>query len=97
MEGTCLMLFLINCVKYYYETTDEILSVYTVQDDLLARIIFGEFACGKLIGEFILAILCHVPLSMLRLKHNTGFYIGNFCIDPPIANINSSPINHLVW
>ena len=24
----------------------------TVQDDLLARVIFGEFVCGKLIGEF---------------------------------------------
>ena len=24
----------------------------TVQDDLLARVIFGELACGKLIGKF---------------------------------------------
>ena len=26
--------------------------ICTVKDDLLARVIFGEFACGKLIGEF---------------------------------------------
>ena len=36
-----------------------------VQDDLLAKVIFGEFACEKLIGEFYIG---HVPLSMLRLK-----------------------------
>ena len=33
---------------------------------------------------------------MLRLKQNGGFYIGDFFIETPIANINSSPINHLV-
>ena len=33
---------------------------------------------------------------MLRLKQNGGFYIGNFFIKTPIANINSPPINHLV-
>ena len=50
----------------------------TVQDDLLAGVIFGGFACGKKLADFILAILCHVPLSMLRLKQNGGFYIGDF-------------------
>ena len=41
----------------------------TVQDDSLARVIFGEFVCRKLIGD-----LCYVPLSMLRLKQNGKFY-----------------------
>ena len=63
----------------------------TVKDDLLAGVILGRFACRKK-----LAILCHVPLSMLRLKENSGFYIGDFFIETPIANINSPPINHLV-
>ena len=38
----------------------------------------------------------YVPLSMLRLKQNGGFYIGDFFIETPIANINSPSINHLV-
>ena len=29
---------------------------YTVQDDLLAGVIFGGFACGKKLADFILAI-----------------------------------------
>uniref|UniRef100_A0A1X7U3G1 Uncharacterized protein n=1 Tax=Amphimedon queenslandica TaxID=400682 RepID=A0A1X7U3G1_AMPQE len=33
---------------------------------------------------------------MLKLKQNGRFYIGDFFIKPPIANINSSLINHLV-
>ena len=49
--------------------------MYTVQDDLLVRVIFGKFVSGKLIHEF---------------------YIGDFCIELPIANINFSPINHLI-
>ena len=59
-----------------------------VQDDLLVGVIFGGFACGKKLADFILAISCHVPLSMLRLKQNGGFYIGDFFIETPIANIN---------
>ena len=63
--------------------------VYTVQDDLLAGVIFSEFACGKKLVDFILEISCpiscHVPLGMLRLKQNGRFYIGNFFIEPPIA------------
>ena len=43
----------------------------TVQDDILVGAIFGGFACGKKLVDFI---LCHVPLSMLRLKQNGGFY-----------------------
>ena len=74
----------------------KIIYIYTVQDDLLAGVIFGRFACGKKLADFILAILCHVPLSMLRLKQNGGFYIGDFFIETPIANINFPPINHLV-
>ena len=65
----------------------------TVQDDLLAGVIFGEFTCEKKLVDFILAILCHVSLSMLRLKQNVRFYIDNFFIEPPIANINFPPIN----
>ena len=66
--------------------------MYTVQDDLLAGVIFGAFSCGKKLVDFILAILCHMPLSMLRLKQNGRFYIGDFFIETPIANINSLPI-----
>ena len=33
---------------------------------------------------------------MLKLKENGRFYIGDFFIEMPIANINSSPINHPV-
>ena len=68
----------VSCVK-----------LYTVQDDLLVRVIFGGFACGKKLADFILAILCHVPLSMLRLKQNCGFYSGDFVIEMPIANITT--------
>ena len=57
----------------------------------------GGFAYGKKLADFILVILCHVSLSMLRLKQNGGFYIGDFFIETPIVNINSPPINHLVW
>ena len=64
---------------------------HTVQDDLLAGIIFGGFACGKKLTDFTLVISCHVPLSRLRLKQNGGFYIGNFFIEAPITNINSLP------
>ena len=69
--------------------------MYAVQDDLLVSVIFGKFACGKLIGKFYIG---YVPLSMLRLKQNGKFYIGNFFIhvELPITDINSSPINHLV-
>ena len=70
---------------------------YIVQDDLLAGVIFGGFAYGKKLADFILAILYHVPLSMLRLKQNGRFYIGDFFIETPITNINSLPINHIVW
>ena len=55
-------------------------SPYTVQDDLLAGVRFGGFACGKKLADFILAILRHVPLSMLRLKQNGRFCIGDFFI-----------------
>ena len=80
-----------------YQSISPFKLPFTVQDDLLVGVIFGEFACGKKLAVFILAILCHVPLSMLRLKQNGGFYIGDFFIEMPIANINSPPINHLVW
>ena len=68
----------------------------TIQDDLLVRVIFDKFACEKLIANFILTILCDMPSSMLSLKQNGRFYIGNFFIKLPIANINSLPINHFV-
>ena len=63
----------------------------TVQDDLLARVIFGEFACGKLIGEFYIG---HMPLSVLRLKQKWWILYWQFLYRT--ANINSLPINHLV-
>ena len=84
-----------GCFKPYQKSTKVILA-NTVQDDLLTGVIFGGFASGKKLAGIILAILCHVPLSMLRLKQNGEFYIGNFFIETPIANINSPPINHLV-
>ena len=56
-------------------------AAYTIQNDLLARVIIGKFGCEKLLANFILAILCHVPLSMLRLKQNRIIYIGDFCIE----------------
>ena len=40
------------------------------RDHLLVGVIFGGFAYGKNLVDFILAIFCHVPLSMLRLKQN---------------------------
>ena len=52
--------------SYYGEVRYDFIN--TVQDDLLAGVIFGGFVYGKKLADFILAILCHVPLSMLRLK-----------------------------
>ena len=52
----------------------EKLSRGTVQDDLLARVLFDKFACRKLMVNFILAILCHVPLSML-MQFETKWWI----------------------
>ena len=82
-------------------------GIHTVQEYLLARVIFGEFVCEKQLADFILAIwattsffssyeqwLCgrvHVVIN------NFGdFNIGEFSEKSPIANINSSPINRLV-
>ena len=45
-----------------------------MRDDLLVGVIFGGFACGKKLVDFILAFLCNVPLSMLRLKQNWRFH-----------------------
>ena len=68
--------------KYYYIPRNYTTKKYTVQGDLLVGVIFGKFACGKKLVDFILAISCHVPLSMLRLKKNGGYYIGDFFIEP---------------
>ena len=68
----------------------------TVQDDLLVRVIFDKFVCGKLIGEFYIGDFVPCAIEHAQLKQNGGFYIGDFCIEPPITNINSSPINGMV-
>ena len=39
-------------------------NLYTVQDDLLARVIFGEFACGKLIGNFVPRAIEHAQIEI---------------------------------
>ena len=60
------------------------------------ELIFGKFVCGKLIGEFYIGDFVPRAIEHVQIETNGRFYIGSFCIDPPIANINSSPIKHLV-
>ena len=74
--------------------------VGTVQDDLLARVIYGEFDCEKqlkiLYWRFELPCLSsHLELWLCGHVHIV-INIGKFSEKLPIANINSSPINHLV-
>ena len=49
--------------------------LYTVQDDLLARVIFGEFACGKLI--------CAIENAQIETK------IANFILAISAKNLQS--------
>ena len=39
------------------------LNVNTVQDDLLARVIFDKFVCGKLIGDFVPRAIEHAQIE----------------------------------
>ena len=49
------------------------LKITTVHPEILARVKFGDLLQ---LADFILAIISHVSLSMLRMKQNGGFYIG---------------------
>ena len=40
------------CVQYVYS---KLCELHTVQEYLLARVIFGEFVCKKQLADFILA------------------------------------------
>ena len=71
-------------------------NLTTVQDDLLARVIFGKFVCGKLIGKFYIGDFVSHAIEHAQIETKCRFYIDDFCIESPIANINSSPINHLL-
>ena len=48
-----------------------------VQDDLLARIIVGEFVCGKLIGKFYIGDFVAHAIEHLQIETNGRFYIDN--------------------
>ena len=41
-------------VSHTHSLTHSLIYMYAIQDDLLARVIFGEFVCGKLIGKFFI-------------------------------------------
>ena len=55
---------------------------YTIQDDLLVRVIFGEFVFEKQLVDFILVMHVHIVIN-----------IGEYSDKMTIAN-NSSSINH---
>ena len=46
---------------------------HTVQDDLLVRVIFGKFACGKLIGESYIGDF--VPRAIEHAQIETKWWI----------------------
>ena len=80
-------------------------GLYTIQDDLLARVIFDEFVCEKhwriLYWQFELPRLSSCLEQWLCGRVNVVINIGDFNIGEfseklPITNINSSPINCLV-
>ena len=80
--------------------------MYTVQDNLLARGIFGDLSKILSLATFIFAILimwifkgaiflymCFWwPLIIKGVVKDGRFYIGDFSLKVPIANIKSSPI-----
>ena len=78
----------------------------TVQQYLLARVIFGEFVCEKQLADIILAIWVTTSFfssffilsnGFVGIVINIGYFnIGEFTEKLPIANINFSPINRLV-
>ena len=58
------------------------------QDDLLVGVIFGEFACGKKLADFIFYIGNCVPhaIEHAQIEINDRFYISDFLI------VRQSPI-----
>ena len=73
-----------------------------MQDNLLARVIFGDFVCENEVADFWRFELPCFFLEFLHLelwlygRVHIVINIGDFSEKTPIANINSSPINCLV-
>ena len=70
--------------------------MHAIQDDLLARVIFGKFVCEKQLADFILVILSYhifllelFCLELLLYGHvHIVIIIGEFSEKLPTANIN---------
>ena len=59
MYSTCMCVYFFPAHALLAHADPKIVLVppqYTVQDDLLVRVIFGEFVCEKQLVDFILAI-----------------------------------------
>ena len=92
----------ILCLIRRHKTIGQLVFiVYTVQDDLLVRVILANLFVRSnwriLYWRFELPCLSSRVSSWLYGHVHIVINISEFSEKSPITNINSLPINHLVW